>query len=288
MSEINDSNKFGKNIRKLMEAHDESELDLALAIDASGSSTISNYISYKNTRKPKPEFMKRIANHYGLPIYVLQEYDLSNLNYNFKTIPIDILQQIDNVIFPFIKIEEAISEEALNDIDFKIGYEAQKRIYECIKTNNEYSDDDWDTMINSYCSSDAPESSANLISFLLRIGAVLQYPNLTDINDYLNGESVDIVKLRKKTLKDFDDTLDKETMDFYLDIDDIIYSLILHMKNSKHYLELSNYFIALKYFYNVTKDMDNNNKIIGIEMMRAFAATGNKYAKKFLNIIEAL
>lgn len=283
MSEINDSNKFGKNIRKLMEAHDESELDLALAIDASGSSTISNYISDKNTRKPKPEFMRRIANHYGLPIYVLQEYDFSSFKFNKKTISTNILRRLDNEIFPLIK-----SEKALKDIDFKKGYDAQRRIFECIKNNSNYSDSDWDTMIDSYFSSNEPESSANLISLFIRMGAVLQYPNLTDINDYLNGESVDIVKLRKKTLKDFDDTLDKETMDFYLEIDDIIYSLILHMKNSKHYLELSNYFIALKYFYNVTKDMDNNNKIIGIEMMRAFAATGNKYAKKFLNIIEAL
>ena len=81
--------------------------------------------------------------------------------------------------------------------------------------------------------------------------------------------------------------IDDETKQFYEDIDNEINSIINYLV-SAGYFSLSNYFLALKYLYNITEKQDKYNPLIGNEMMRAFAITGNKYARKFMNIMKTL
>lgn len=276
---IDELNKeIGENIKNIREFNGESQLDLAIAIDASGSSTISNYET--RVRKPDMKFLKGIADHYCIPIdLLLDDGVFSNLKVRKTTMTYDENYQLMIKTFPIVK-----SNEALSEIAFKCGFLAHTRIYAAIKHQKEIDEKDLDEMFDAYETSNRPEAAANELSYFLCIGANIKTPEKT-INDILKNGEIDLLKARKDMLNyDFSD----EDESFFDGIDEIINDLIVDMKRTPLLLDLSNYYLALKYVYNVTQCKNKYNQIIGMNMIEAFADTGNKYAKKYLSMIRSI
>ncbi|MBR2303915.1 MAG: helix-turn-helix transcriptional regulator [Ruminococcus sp.] len=177
MAEKNDF--LPQNIKSLRRAFGESQEDLAFAIGLEAKTTISNYEN--GTRRPKPEVRKKLAKHFRITEEQLINVDLSGIrktSFN-KMNDIHRIQEIGFAAFPVV-----CSEAAMKNTSFANGYNAHKRINECLHSGVKPDDKDYDIFIESYYSAweknAIPEAAGNILSWFLQIEYSVLNPQLSE------------------------------------------------------------------------------------------------------------
>lgn len=287
-------NYLPQNIKSLRTAYGESQMDLAFAIGLDAPSAISNYES--GTRSPKPEVRKKIAEHFRITEEQLMHVDLSGIRKKSFEVLGDIhkVQELTFAAFPVV-----CSEEALKNRTFANGYNAHMRIKKCMLAGQEPNDKDYDIFLDSYDSAfedDAiPEAAGNMLWWLLQLEYIVLNQQISEGAQHLMENKISGIEfLRQYYLKNFDfenedDTNaspDKESIDFYNDIEEIVQDLLKKLQSSR-LSDLAYYYTALRYAYGIVKNelSQEMNQAIGNEMLWAISELGNKYAKNYLQVM---
>lgn len=280
-----------QNIKSLRTAYGESQMDLAFAIGLDAPAAISNYES--GTRSPKPEVRKKIAEHFRITEEQLMHVDLSGI----RQISFEVLSDIHKVQeLTFAAFPVVCSEEALKNKAFANGYNSHMRIKKCMLAGQEPDDKDYDICLDSYDSAfeeeAIPEAVANMLWWLLQLEYIVLNQQISEGAQRLMENKISGAEfLRQCYLKNFDfenedDTVevsDKETMDFYNDIEEIVQDLLKKLYSSR-LSDLAYYYTAIRYAYGIVKNelSQEMNQAIGNEMLWAISEIGNKYAKTYL------
>ncbi len=280
-----------QNIKSLRTAYGESQMDLAFAIGLDAPSAISNYEN--GTRSPKSEVRKKIAEHFRITEEQLMHVDLSGM----RQISFEILNDIHKIQeLTFAAFPVVCSEEALKNKVFANGYNAHMRIKKCMLAGQEPDDKDYDICLNSYDSAledDAiPEAAGNMLWWLLQLEYIVLNQQISEGAQHLMENKISGAEfLRQCYLKNFDfenedgtdDVSDKETMDFYNDIEEIVQDVLKKLQSSR-LSDLAYYYTAIRYAYGIVKNelSQEMNQTIGNEMLWAICELGNKYAKCYL------
>lgn len=287
-------NYLPQNIKSLRTAYGESQMDLAFAIGLDAPAAISNYES--GTRSPKPEVRKKIAEHFRITEEQLMHVDLSGI----RKISFEVLSDIHKVQeLIFAAIPVVCSEEALKNRTFANGYNAHMRIKKCMLAGQEPNDKDYDICFDSYYSAfedDAiPEAAGNMLWWLLQLEYFVLNQQISEGALHLMENKISGIEfLRQYYLKNFDfenedDTNaspDKESIDFYNDIEEIVQDLLKKLQSSR-LSDFAYYYTALRYTCGIVKNefSQEMNQAIGNEMLWAISELGNKYAKNYLQVM---
>ena len=104
------------NIGYLMNAYNETQMDVAYSIGLNSPNSISNYL--KGTRYPKKEIREKIARHYRITEEELMYSDFSGLDFDMDQITdIEKMKEMSLTLYPIV-----CTEKALNDSLFKYGF----------------------------------------------------------------------------------------------------------------------------------------------------------------------
>lgn len=275
--------KLGMNIKELRRAFGESQQELGNAIGLT-STAIANYEN--GDRTPDLQKLQLIAAHYGYPVDQLIRDNFSDLQtMSYPTLKK--VMEMTNVIFPI-----CCSDKALEDSNFKKGYDYTLKIWDAIKKGDTpmkgMVDVCWESYLKSAEELETIESVANMLALLFvswssipndytkRIGEALYNRNISSeafIKNYV---------LRKD--KSGDKIAEAQKQQFLRDYNESIISCLKTLKDSPEWVELADYYLALRYVIDMT---DSNlgmdmNKTIGMEMMLSFLALGNPYAFAFV------
>ncbi len=289
-------NNLAHNIKALRRYIGETQEELANGIGLESKASISQYENGK--RYPNDVIIERIAKRYKLTVEELVYGDLSNNTLSNERIDNKILVQNTMVIFPAL-----VSEDAMEDALFVKGYENHQRIFSISQNAtsiNENVEKEVEDCIRFYKESvdknKTCESAANLTALLILLFASYDLDNRSNgfsgIEELFHGgmslqrfvKNLHYPNVEKSLIEKVEFQRDWKSM--MEEIDEPLWALIKIVKKSKQ-KKYADYLIALRYLYNV---VDNEygfgmNKSIGIEMMKSFAWTGNKYAGRWIKQI---
>lgn len=273
---IENSNILGENILLLREFHNESQTDLAKIIGKSLDS-VSKY--ERGLRAPKKETLKLIAKHYGLSINTIMNSVLT-IKY-LEELNHDIRDKISLKSFKSI-LTQITSSEAETNNNFII---AQKCFFHILET-----DTPMDCMFieckqhfyKSFQEENLLEGAANTImilfwEFIYRITP----PNIFKTTTLIN------LKLTESMTEDIQRNMERIKPSFIEENNEAFSSCLWALKHNTLTAELADYYIALKYLFNLV-DNDNSyetNSEIGLALLFEFADLDNEYAINFLKFI---
>lgn len=284
--------KLAENIRSLRMAYGESGLELALAIGADSTSSISQYENGK--RIPKRDVLLKIARHYriteneliygdfrGLTIRKAKVYDKENNKRALDT------------LYPIICSDNALMNKA-----FEKAYEIHKREFLKAADGSGFDEDAVENCMASYqCAQDAGvlEAYANYLSWIMLFGMLMYIwsPLLIERlkNDKNKSLSFDEF-VKDYFLRSLDGETNESNEEFVLAREEFIqdnevgiYTCIRCLKSSKEYSELGDYYLALMYRFNLVSNdySEEMNATIGNEMLKALYIMGNPYAQEYLH-----
>lgn len=74
---------------------------------------------------------------------------------------------------------------------------------------------------------------------------------------------------------------------FIEDFDELLNALIKALKEREQWAELGDYYLALRYVLGMVETRDSNemNQAVGMQMMISFAQLGNRYTLDFLKTV---
>lgn len=287
-------NQFGKNLKILRESIGETQLELALYLDFKTSSTVANY--EKGERQPSPYIIKKIANHYRITENMLISSDLSNLrkdmlNIDFSSIPIEKLTDITKKIFPIIG-----SKTALENNDFKRGYQEHKKMYKLMNVDYQLEGLDFDLIIDSYDNASKAgirDGWINIYIFLIQIEAAIKNPWMKRMSDEILVGSSKLNKdkfFKHYYLKDTElneESIPEEDRELIEDLDELYKEVYSELRPYNEFADLMYYLTALRYIYGCVGEQEEQpqNSIVGVEMIYAYARMGNTYAKRYLKVL---
>ena len=281
--------RLAKNIRALRISNGESLKQLASVINVTKNAVL-NY--EKGIREPNMDIIKSISDYYMVSVDellfgdVYREYTIIDECYD-KT-------KICN-FFPIVGIEEGKS-----DRDFERAYELNQNLYKKINNISLEELDDLESLeiddlcdcidgyVSAYNSNMAKnEAAANLLSIYFLVLSLFSYAYYI-----MKNPNVIYNKLKEKVeCKEFEIYRDewKDILDELNSLDykrEIKRYLNLLSKDGK-FKDLSYYYIAIKYAMEIANE--NENICIGAkaeyEMMSLYASIGNKYAKRYIDLI---
>lgn len=291
-----DKKQIGSNIRALRKAWGETQEQLAEAIslavgkeDPLTKSTISNY--ERGERLPEDNVLLAIANHYGITID-----DLVNARYSdlpLYVLESDVFNKMIDTVFPYFEVDD----EKL-DPDFCIAIRRQREIYKLVRANDVSFFDLFETCYDEYKISRANsrfhyEATANALSIIMLLLMIVQESpyslydysaastqlarNDEGVRKRINKVDSEFVNKHQEIVKEIKDS------SWYTDID----CFLLDLKKSHKWSEVSDYYLGLRYVFNLVNNEScrNMNMRIGMEMLYAFSTVGNVYAKSFLDSI---
>lgn len=286
MSEMNI--QLSKNIKYLRTAYGETQLDLALAVGLDSPNTIANY--EKGERTPKPEIKRKIASHYRITEDELVHTDFSGMKFSsFQLGNKEKMIDMTLLMFPI-----TYTEKAMEDSLFQKGYAAHMRALDVMKDGRTFDLADYEMCIDAYFDSygecETPESLANILWWLVISEMGVKYQRIIDGVEALNDKRVskkDFFKrfyLRDCSIAEEEklagDTERKELEE----MDEIVVELLRELKKNTQYSNLADYYTALRYIFGCVDNglTEAMNKVVGSEMIWAFAQLGNNYAKRFI------
>ncbi len=274
-------------------AYGESQMDLAFAIGLDSPTAISNYES--GTRSPKSEVRKKLAEHFRITEEQLMHVDLSGIHKTTFNVLNDKrkIQELTFAAFPVV-----CSETAMKNMSFANGYNAHMRIKKCILSGQEPDDKDYEICLDSYDSAfekdEIPEAAANMLCGLLQLEYIVLNQQISGGAQHMMENKISGAEyLRQYYLKncDFDGeedkaSDDKESLEFFKDIEEIVQDLLKKVKSSR-LSDLAYYYTAIRYTFGIVKNefSQETNQATGCEMLWAISELGNKYAKKYLQTI---
>lgn len=285
-----DLQRLGKNIRSLRKAYGETQTELGEILSVE-KNTISNY--ERGKREPDKKTLALIAQHYAVTIEDL----LYRENVKDKKISIDVNLNAKKIptLIPLIS-----TEKALANVHFKRAYKIQQDYYRWCCNDSKITADIEDslTCASEYLSAAAEdgiraEAFANYIALCFFFEML--YLGLNSINDEL--ALFEQLKKGDKAFRKATDSNNKRQLfeaGKLLKEHSRIYELsmgmmLTHLKLSGKWANLADYYLALRYMFNM---VDNGlgyafNLRIGMEMMQSFASVGNKYAQCLIHSSKA-
>lgn len=279
--------KIGNNIRCLRIAYGETQEDLGEAIGVE-KSTISNYEN--GIREPTKEKLSAIATHYMVSVEELLTFDYSGIG-RFNINPRVFWENIDQ-IFPI-----AFSEKASKNKYFKRAHFIHCEVFEQFK--NEYYNnidkliDCLNEYLEAYEFEEAKcESAANFIGiWYLFIFSIKNTPAFLENKPAAILQAAKNNKNFKNMIEEPDPDLKRDAKEMLDDLmvpetEELISELLTSMKQSKLWYPLADYYLAMRYVWNLVDnglEFEINNRI-GIEMLDSFAMVENPYARYLLSL----
>ena len=291
---MNSKERVRKNVRALREYYGETMLDLAFALDVS-KSLISDW---ENGKKSIPyNNILKIAKHYRISSSLIMNYDLSYLdsssavNYivNFDD---EYIKKINlNTIFPLF-----ISKEIKNRKKLSKALEMHKQLWSLDSSKMDKLDIDMimnsyeEALSNNYCLS----VLANYLSLIVFINSfdIFSADYYENFNRVLSGEQAKNQKDVKFIISNYMlNDIDKEENECSnKDIDEFIMKSISDFKKNKFYSDLGDYYMALRYYFNlVDNKLDREeNLLIGTMFLKDLYKLENRFVKNFLRMVRSL
>lgn len=281
--------KLGENIRSLRKDWGESQLDLAIFLDAN-TSTVSQWENGK--RIPSNEVLSKIALRYQVTLD-----DLLNRDYSDSPTMVDF----------FVKLREK-GGGLLNDLRLLFPIVASRsdkenpKFMKALEIHKKFfseGDEDFnsDVMMDLYYYLYEEESSlaagANLLSILLVSAIFVKIqPYFEELTEYFSEKSgSDSRKSARFLLSNYvvnsSELVDGSDDDVVAlkESDEFILPIIEKLKNSVSFARLGDYFFCMRYVYGLVDNELSNilNQQIGIHLMYDLTLIHNPYAIKYLN-----
>ncbi len=296
---------LAKNLRALRLFFGENQADLASILNCK-QNAISQYEldSEDNDDErhiPTAETLKIYAQHFGITVYQLENFDYEYLG-DPEKYSVLFYQNIDTV-FPIV-----CTERALKNKSFKAAYQSHLDLYKHLKSVKDYKtiNDKLEAVEDNLCEiichyhealkneTIKAETSINILGCYS-----FDLSNLTNTQTFFNGIKHKHAisnywkEILKKRFPKFEDEIKNLSTDDKQELISQINERInerqkeickLRLNAKEKYPDLIYYYLALQYYFNFA-DNDNEqsyNRQIGLEMMDAFKAAGNKYAIDYL------
>jgi transcriptional regulator with XRE-family HTH domain len=278
---MKDNNLLGRNIQRLRVIHGDTLENLGDAIGFS-KSTIKGYEN--GSRKPDPDTVKTIANHYGKTVDELLYTDMTSLEkIDMQQISLSSTVEIFKKIMPLF-----YSEEAMNNASFKKGYDFSQRILSAFTSGETLKGttitDVAELFAQATNETEAPEAIANLVwSIFLWWSQLFDEKEMLKLQNKFLSNKIDMIELSRE-IKNVSPEVEGKKQGFISDTDELLCESIKNLKSQKNWSDLGDYYLALRYT-NRLVDTDLSaemNVTMGIQLMIAYAQLDNKYAKTFL------
>ena len=276
---MNDSNRLGQNIRALRTAYGETQLQLGEAIHVAPN-TVSSY----ETGRTNPD-LTVIANHYGVSVDELLQSDFTSIRE--ITVDKDAFWRNIGIIFPIVSSDRAMQNES-----FKRSFEAHKTFYgQSYRCNLDmiYNIDVWYDGYMTAMKDDEikVEAAANFIALRYLMMTLLKM-SLTVVKNQ-PAALWQIDEKAREAIQNPDPSFETDAKAILSEFNDAetekeILEMLTTIKRSKEWSDLADYYLALRYIWNlVDNDLDwGFNQRIGVELMYAFKLVENTYADQFL------
>lgn len=294
------NDRVRKNIRALRKYYGETMLDLSIALNVS-KSLISDWENGK--KQISHNNIEKIAKHYRIPSSIIINDDLSDIDNSFVVNHFLNLKnnkeyrKIMNLsnIFPLFTSKEIKDSKKLSE-----ALEMHKQLYSC--ESSQIVEVDIEVIINSYEESLSENNYlsvlANFLSIVFWFELIQMYPldYYESLNKFLSDKTVKQSKkevnflISNYLLND----IDKEDAEFTdsknKDFDEFIMESISKFKNNISYTELGDYYMALRYYFNLVDNSLNSeeNMLIGIMILKDLNKLGNRFAKKLLRFFKSI
>ncbi len=275
------NNLLGRNIQRLREIHGDTLETLGDAIGFA-KSTIKGYEN--GSRKPDPDTVKTIANYYGKTVDELMHTDLTSLEkINLQQISLSSTVEIFEKTMPLFS-----SEEAMNNVSFKKGYDLSQRILKAFARGETlrgtFIMDVAELFIQAINETEAPEAIANLVwSIFVWWSQLFDAKEMLELQNKILAKKIDFIELSRE-MKNVSPEVESSRQGFISDFDELLCGSIKSLKSDKNWSDLGDYYLALRYTNGLvdTALSPEMNVTIGLQLMIAYAQLDNKYAKIFL------
>lgn len=279
-----DENILGKNIQHMRKHYGESLEELGFSIGMARTS-VKDYESGR--RKPNPDILKMISEHYGKTVDEMLKVKLYELEKIDSTQIVDTEQMFDSFldILPLVE-----SEKAYENVSFSKGMLMIKGMLNAFRKGQDVEGtvigDVMDCFIEAV-DADVYEAVANTLWCVFFLWNQ-QYTDLKALQKFqsrLISKQVDWKELIYETQKNEKKSVDKKK-DFIEDFDSIVIELIRTLKEMEQWMHLGDYYLALRYVLGMVNTGCSNemNQAVGMQMMQSFAQIGNRYASNYLKI----
>lgn len=279
-------NMLGKNIEQLRKIHGESLQELGDAVHFRNT-TIKNYES--GGRKPDPKTLQALAKHYGKTVDELLNSDLSELS----TIKFVISSPEELVKMMEIVLPLSYSDEALQNLHFKKGYDNCRRILDAFTHNENISgkiiSDSFEAYEQATENSEIPEAVANILWLIFVLWSQILEKDMIKAGEsflYPRRNNPPFVKAYINAKANESDEIKKKRQDFINDFDEIIVELLKALKSLPDWSDLADYYLALRYVLSMidTGLSLEMNTAVGMQMMLSFLSLGNTYALHYVEM----
>lgn len=275
------ANRLGRNIQHLRTMYGETLEGLGNEIHIA-KSTVKGYEN--GSRKPDPDMLLLIANHYNKTVDELLNSNLTDLESIKNKLSVSKVIDYFCLIMPLFT-----SEEAMKNSSFKKAYDMTQRLLKAFSKGEILRGsiivDIFELYINSIEKAELAEGVANAIWTIF-----IWWSQLTDVNVALALQRTFFAnkEFEVKELDNFRKNVSNKVLEkrrgFLTDIDEIFVELIKVLKTDLNWADLGDYYSAMRYVQAMVDNglSDNMNIAIGMQMMITYAKIENPYAVKFL------
>ena len=282
---MEDINRLGDNIRSLRKAYGETQEQLGEVLGIE-KNTVSSY--EKGSREPSKETIHAIAKHYMVSTEELLHGDYTSIGkIQFDK---DAFWKNIDIILPI-----ASSEKALKNPHFSKAYEAHVGFFDELRRVSFDKIDNVDICLDEYSEALEDdeievEAAANIIGlwYFLLVGLKITPAVMRDLPAAMRQLSKSDDKIQKM-IENPDPSFQTEAEEILMEINDdeteeMVSELLTTIKRSGEWSDLGDYYLALKFAWNL---VDNGldwgfNQRIGTEMLNAFVSVNNIYAARYL------
>lgn len=276
-----DDNLLGRNIKHLRIIHGET-LDVLGNTIGFAKSTIKGYES--GVRKPDPETLKAIAEHYGKTIDELLHTDLTGLEkISFNLDSPKKVVALQEAMLPLFTHEEYMCDE-----HFKQGIEYCQHILSAFSKGDTLRGsiivDVFQEFMVALKQIEKPEVVANIIwSIFIWWSQIIDINQAFAMQNKLLSKKLTYMEMKRAKHNEPVEVKEKKA-GFISDFDELLNELIKALKSDEEWSDLADYYLALRYVVGMidTGYSVEMNMAIGIQMMLSFARCDNKYARSFL------
>ena len=285
-SSSSNNNRVGKNIKYLRRVYGETLADLGEAVNLSATA-IGNYES--GERSPDHYKLSAIAKHYGKTVDELLSADLTDLPK--MQMPVKGIREMvafSRIVIPLVK-----SDTAMNNANFRKGYEKANKILNDAANNINAQSSTLASIIDSFSKAamedNLAEAKANTIWCAWQLWNSIIDSTLSDDFSLLmfprQGQQFDAkILLQIKEKENKSKEVIKKRQEFIAEMEGGVIELICQLKKTEEWYDLADYYLALKYMRGFVDSglSQEMNEAIGIQMMLSLAQIKNKYAYRLL------
>lgn len=293
--EVPQNNHLGKNIQQLRKNRNETLQQLGNVVFRPPNA-ISQYENVEG-RQPTLQTVQILAKHFGITVDELLYSDFSKLEpKKFSIKGLSEIAEMQKVLYPI-----SCSDKALENPDFKAGYDYCCRILNAIEHNEtlrgsilndcydffekaaEVTDIDGNIVI--------PEAVANMVWTIFQMWTYIGSEYILDIFHIPTFPITNDTLSLKKCLDLWQDMSENEKIveerrNFKEYYDDKLIELIAALKSDSEWAELGDYYLAQRYsrlIINNTRSSEEN-EVVGVEIMSTLLELGNPYAQNYARI----